>query len=768
MAVNRRFQNGQVITDVKRRRYNISCPNQQPSTFDIKIRKNRRLICPLFSRTKPNGDLQCTMGCTECGPKVGNPVDVLTGDKLHQDTDYSSADGLVFTRYYNSRREYRRLGGGAFTSSETDHWRSSFSRKIHIFTNVSNLMAIVEEDNGNLRAFNGNGKEIHNTNGAATTLQNLGASGWRLTRPDSSVEMFDAAGAFVSATTRSGVATVVSRDAGGRIATVTNSFGRTLSFTYVGGQLTALTIPGGLQIAYGYDDKGRLETATYADGAVKRYVYADPYNKWLLTGLIDENGHTFATYTYDIYGRVVAEERAGAEKYTFSYPSLSSEMTTQLVDPLGKTRHYTLKMANGVYKTRTVSAYCPSCTNIGSASFDANGNYASKYDLGGRGATYVYDLSRNLQTSRTEGSGTAARTITTSWHPTYRLPTSESVYAGTTATGTPKRTTSFTYDGNGNALTRTVSDPVASISRTWTYTYDSLGRVLTSDGPRTDVSDVTTYTYYNCAMGAECGRLQTVTNAAGHVTTYNSYNAHGQPTLITDPNGVQTQFTYDNRQRLVSTVSAYGTASAETMTLEYWPTGLLKKVTRPDSSYVLNTYDDAHRLVRSEDGSGGKQEYILDGSGNRQTTNSYDPYGTLVRTQRQLYNEFGQLWQVLSASGLDSEATVLSYDQSGNQTGGSAPLGRVTSQVYDELSRLKQIVDPASATTSFGYDAMDNLTQVTDPRSLVTSYQYNGLGDLKQVTSPDTGVTTSTYDSGATSLPAPMHAAQCRPTPMTP
>jgi len=742
-----KFQNGQVITDVKRRRYDISCPNQQPKTFDIKIRKDRRLICPLFSRTKPNGDLQCTMGCTECGPKVGNPVDVLTGDKLHQDTDYSSADGLVFTRYYNSRREYRRLGGGAFTSSETDHWRSSFSRKIHVFTNVSNLMAIVEEDDGNLRAFNANGKEIHNTNGAAATLQNLGASGWRLTRQDSSVEMFDATGAFVSATTRSGVATVVSRDAGGRIATVTNSFGRVLSFTYFGGKLIALTIPGGLQITYGYDAQERLETATYADGAVKRYVYTDPNNKWLLTGLIDENGHTFATYTYDTNSRVVAEERAGTEKYTFSYPSLSSEMTTQLVDPLGRVRSYTLKMVNGVYKIRTVSAYCPTCPNIGSASFDANGNYASRYDLSGRGGTYVYDLTRNLETSRTEGSGATARTITTSWHPAYSLPTSESVFAGTTATGTALRTTGYTYDSAGNTLTQTISDPAANISRTWTYTYDSFGHVLNVDGPRSDVSDVTTFTYYNCVAGSECGQVQTMTNAAGHVTTYNAYNAHGQPTLIADPNGVQTQFSYDNRQRLITRVSAYGTASAETMILEYWPTGLLKKVTRPDNSYVLYTYDGAHRLLRSEDGSGGKLEYILDGAGNVQTTNSYDPYGTLVRTQRQLYNEFGQLWQLLSASGLDSEATVLTYDQSGNHTGSSAPLGRVTSQIYDELSRLKQIVDPATTTTSFGYDAMDNLIRVTDPRSLVTSYQYNGLGDLKQLTSPDTGVTTSTYDS---------------------
>jgi RHS repeat-associated protein len=750
----RTLQNQQVISDVKQRHYTITCPTGQTSTFDIKVRKDRRMICPHFSRTKPNGDLQCTSACTRCGPKVGNPVDIVTGDKTHKDTDYASADGLVFTRYYDSRRHWRPLGTGAFVPGPPDYWRSTFSRKIWPFSGVYNVMAVVEEDDGNLVSFNANGKEIRNENGAAATLQNLGASGWKLTRPDYSVEMFDASGRFVSATMRSGVAQTVTRDAGGRIASITNSFGRTLSLTYIGGQLTALTIPGGLQIAYGYDAAGRLETATYADGAVKRYVYADPINKWLLTGLIDENGRTFATYTYDTYSRVITEERAGAEKYTFSYPSPAPapEMTIQLVDPLGKGRSYTMTMAQGVFKTRTVSAYCPSCPNIGNATFDANGNYASKYDLSGRGATYVYDLSRNLQTSRTEGSGVAARTISTSWHPTYRLPASESVYAGSSATGTPLRTTSYTYDSAGNTLTRTVSDPAASSSRTWTYTYDSLGHLLTSDGPRTDVSDVTTYTYYNCVTGSECGQPQTVTNASGHVTTYNSYNAHGQPTLITDPNGLQTQFTYDNRQRLVTRVTAYGTASAETMTLEFWPTGLPKKVIRSDNSYVLYTYDDAHRLVRAEDGSGGKQEYILDGSGNRQTTNSYDPYGTLVRTQRQLYNEFGQLWQQLSASGLDSEATVLTYDQSGNQTGSSAPLGRVTGQVYDELKRLKQFVDPAGAAMSFGYDATNNLTQVTDPRSLVTSYQYNGLGDLKQVTSPDAGTSTITYDSGGNAL----------------
>jgi YD repeat-containing protein len=45
-----------------------------------------------------------------------------------------------------------------------------------------------------------------------------------------------------------------------------------------------------------------------------------------------------------------------------------------------------------------------------------------------------------------------------------------------------------------------------------------------------------------------CGQLNTITNAAGHVTTY---NVHGQPTQITDANGLVTTFAYDARQRMV-------------------------------------------------------------------------------------------------------------------------------------------------------------------------------------------------------------------------
>ena len=275
------------------------------------------------------------------------------------------------------------------------------------------------------------------------------------------------------------------------------------------------------------------------------------------------------------------------------------------------------------------------------------------------------------------------------------------------------------------------------------YTYNSFGKVLTVDGPRTDVSDATIYTYYSCTTGLQCGQVQTVTDAAGHVWTYNTYNLYGQPLNITDPNGVQITLTYDAQRRLASR-----TIAGETSTFSYYPTGLLKTVTLPDNSSLTYAYDPAHRLTQVKDGLGNKIVYTLDPLSNQTAENAYDPSGALHRTHTRVFNTLSQLYQDVNAANTAAVATTYAYDNIGNQKSAAAPLSRTTGELYDALNRLKQITDPGSGVTALAYDTNDNLTSVTDPRSLVTSYTYNGFGDLLTQVSPDTGTTANTYDSG--------------------
>ncbi len=197
-----------------------------------------------------------------------------------------------------------------------------------------------------------------------------------------------------------------------------------------------------------------------------------------------------------------------------------------------------------------------------------------------------------------------------------------------------------------------------------------------------------------------------------------------------------TTLTYDVRQRLTSRQ-----VGSETTTFSYWPTGLLKRVTMPDNSYLEYTYDNAHRLVQITDGEGNRLSCTLDGMGNITAENVYDPSNALSRTRSQVFNGLNRLWKQIGAAGTPAVSTVFGYDDNGNQLSASAPLGRTTANVFDELNRLKQATDPANGVTLFGYDANDNLTSVKDPRQLVTSYAYNAFGEIEHQTSPDTGAT---------------------------
>ena len=203
----------------------------------------------------------------------------------------------------------------------------------------------------------------------------------------------------------------------------------------------------------------------------------------------------------------------------------------------------------------------------------------------------------------------------------------------------------------GNVLTKTVTDTsvTPNVSRTWTYTYYNSGldgQVHTLKGPRTDLNSTTTYTYYTCTSGSQCGQIQTVTDAVGNVTTLNTYNAYGQPLTITDPNGVVTTLTYDARERITS--RQVGT---ETTAFSYYPTGLLNTVTLPDSSTLTYTYDDAHRLTQIADGAGNSMRYTLDALGNRTAESAYDPSSTLDRTLSRVYNSLSELYQLVGAAG---------------------------------------------------------------------------------------------------------------------
>ncbi|WP_266169719.1 RHS repeat-associated core domain-containing protein [Dyella subtropica] len=342
----------------------------------------------------------------------------------------------------------------------------------------------------------------------------------------------------------------------------------------------------------------------------------------------------------------------------------------------------------------------------------------------------------------------------------------------------------WVYSSMGQTLARCEIDPALASSytcaptgvvpagvRRWTYTYctavDStqcpiIGLLLSVTGPRTDLTQTATYSYYLSSSAVSCGTpgaacyqagdLHTVTDALGHVTTIASYDGAGRITRLTDTNCVNTDLTYTPRGWLASR-----SVGGAIMRFTYTPYGAVASITDPDNVTVSTTYDAAHRLTRVTDALGNYIQYTLDAAGNKTAEQVYDSSGTLRKSLSRTYNTLGQLTGLtdgLSHTVFNASFTD-SYDANGNLVHTADALGIQRKQGYDGLNRLVSTLDNYSGTDSatqntqsvFAYDARDQLLGVGDPDGLNTTYDYDGLSNPKAVHSPDTGTTAYVVDA---------------------
>jgi YD repeat-containing protein len=281
-------------------------------------------------------------------------------------------------------------------------------------------------------------------------------------------------------------------------------------------------------------------------------------------------------------------------------------------------------------------------------------------------------------------------------------------------------------------------DPV---NRTTTKQYNTSGQVIQIDGPRTDVLDITTFEYYACTTGVECGQLKKVTDALGHSITYDSYSPQGV-TQTTDANGLKTHYTYDTKGRVKTLTQTPPVGASRQTQYTYDPNGQVIQTVLPDGMTLTYTYDAAHYLRSITDNLGNKVEYTYDLKGRRTQELTKDPDGTLVRSLQTGYdirdkvaaiNAGGSLTQQLR----DALGNLVKETDPNNQNA-TNPVS--TTYNYDPLNRLLKTVDRLSGPTTYGYDSNDRPIAITAPNGITTRYVYDDLGNLLQEQSPQRGI----------------------------
>lgn len=567
---------------------------------------------------------------------------------------------------------------------------------------------------------------------AGTTFDlSITAQTYVLTGPGNIVETYSLNGQLQTLTYPGGYQQSVSYT-NGQLTGVTDTFGRALTLSYdLNGHLQQVTTPDG-NLTYGYDGSSNLTTVTYPDTTVRTYVYGNTQFPNALTGIIDENGGSYASIAYDALGRAMQSSLAGGVwASSVDYTNAQAPVVT---DAFGVARTYQYSSINGVLKLVGISGPpCNTCGSPAAATFDGLGYQQQTTDWNGNVTRYGYDEVRGLETYRYEAYGAAAqRQISTYWDPNFRFPDLIE------ETG---RRTAFNYDTVGNLLSKTITDFNSGNTRTWTYSnYTAYGAPQTLDGPRTDVADVTSLSYYPIVAGdPKSGQLYQVTDALAHVTTFNAYDPSGRATQVTDPNGLVTNMTYTLRGQLASMQ-----VGSELTRWTYDNVGKLQQVTYPNGAYVRYKRNGAHLITGIQDQFGNTIVYAVDAMGNRTSQATYDANGNLVQTHSRIFNALNQLSEDIGALNQISQYT---YDGNGNLVAFTDPLNRQTVKAYDALNRLISITDPENGLTQLSYTVLDQITTVVDPRSLITTYTPDALNNVLASSSPDTGNVNAGYDA---------------------
>jgi RHS repeat-associated protein len=764
---------------------------------------------------------ESNQGCQDAdGMAFGDPIHAGTGNVFEQEQDLAFNPWLTLRRAYNSQRlDSDRTLGDPLGSQWQLNLQSAVQRvsgkddadeQVRVVRPCGSVLTFVHPAQG--------ATWIPSTPGIQDVLTeqtdvNGQFTGWHYRRDDNHwIESYDAQGTLRQLEDPNGLSAILTYSdpstdpavapVAGLLIGITDPYGRALQLRYDSDlRVRQVQAPDGTTIDYAYQN-ALLSQVTYPGNRIRRYHYDEPVQnpsdrRGLLTRVIDENGHDYATFTYDDQGRAISSSHAGgADKVSIRYNDKdagSADGTSDITYATGLTTELSYATTRGRMQASSISTPCnPICErNYASQLYDdKTGLLQVSEDFAGHQTVYAY-TPQNLLSGRTQIMDGGLNATTFTWDATLRQPLTRITTLGTSSTKT-----GWAYNPRGQTLAYceidylhagiyTCSDTGTAPAgvRRWTAAYcDAIdsqtcpldGLLLTRTGP---LGDATTYRYYTdtdesgCAnVGGAChrtGDLYVTTNALGHTTTVLAYDKNGRVTRQRDSNGVITDLSYSSGGALLSRIvraKADGSASAKDAItqLAYDPSGNLTQLVYADGVSTTYTYDDAQRLTDITDALGQRIHYTLDAVGHPIKEETLDASGHVRQSLTRSYNTLGQLRSVMDGLNrpvFDASASK-SYDVSGNLVQSTDGLGVQRKHDYDGLGRLVKTIDDyqgtapdtQNATTAYTRNALDQVTQLIDPDGHATQYTYDGLGNLTQQVSPDTRTTNQTVDAAGNVL----------------
>ena len=539
------------------------------------------------------------------------------------------------------------------------------------------------------------------------------------------------------------------------LSTVTDSSGRTLTFTYVsrdfrtwsGDVLTSVQGPDGIRVDFQYDEFGNLiSSAREAGSTVDNYGYmtgSNVANANLLVSVTDAVINATRTYDYDeitlsstigsatldiLSSTVVeiTETDAGTTGFSYTAGPWGMNELAVVTDARGNATTYRM---NEYGAAESIAA--PNGTRTRTWETETDVLLLSETDENGRVSSFTYDEFGNL-TSETMGRVSKNYTY---WPPGSFSPP---YIKNRPASFTDPRgnTTTISYDSAGNTTTESLSGV------TTTYTYDGNGnRLSATDGN----GNLTTFGYDGF------GYLTSSTDGAGNQWQFD-WDVRGRKRVETDPNGNVTRFQYDNRDRLTRTTYADGSFA----TVDYNDGARTRVETDTRGNPTTYTHDAMVRVLSMRNAAGDTMSMSYDLKGNktsetdfagRTTTFSYDGADRLIGKNepegRIVTLGYDGLTNVLSRTVTGpggNRTTTYSYDPDLYLPTSRTQSGLATStRDYDPSGNIISETDPLGRAKTFTYDAFDRRITADGPLGSGMRWTYDGFGNVLSETTLNTG-----------------------------
>ncbi|HEX3584191.1 MAG TPA: DUF6531 domain-containing protein, partial [Thermoanaerobaculia bacterium] len=422
--------------------------------------------------------------------------------------------------------------------------------------------------------------------------------------------------------------------------------------------------------------RGRLAAVQDALGHITTYSDYDVFGN--AQTVIDPNGVT-VTSTYDPLGRLL----------TTKYPAMATCDT----------------------------AADPTCNTdiIASRSYSPGGGPpATETKPRGGVTSYTYDSRGRVASVTRTISSTVNERIEYDYDPNTGQKSAERYLDNSSGSFVVKKSIAYSYDAEGRLSQILYPDNAAAL-----YTYDVAGALATVQ----DENHAAANTFYDYN---EAGRTRAVRQTLGtsQITTSYGYDAQGNLTSVTDPNGNVTTYAYDDFGRMMSQVSPV----TGTTTYGYDPSGNLTTTADANGATTTRTYDALSRVTTAVSSRNGYPTETIGWSYDSAASGNFG---------------IGRLGGTTYPAG----STTYSYQRRGLLRGEQSTLGGasyVSSYIYDADGNRTSLGRPSGDAAVYTFDLAGR--PVTMP-GLITGSQYLPFGPLNTLSYANGTTKTMTYDS---------------------